>query len=232
MRCWLAPTCLCMHCSRHLFLYLKTCQMCLRNRNSAASSGDVHTTHVCPRIILSPICMLTSTGVQIVEQVPPSLLPKVFAAVHDIEISGWDTFELRRLSTLNRSWGVERPLVRLLQLLPRTFHPAAVSASCRDAGDTATLSFHALPDDDEVQFAYDHLAGTYDTSLAFRLLAAAAPLAGSSLDHAWRDDGIACITRAGAQLRDAAQDMASLSELTKRGIPRICGMMPGCARRS
>lgn len=127
--------------------------------------------------------------------------------------------------------------MQLLQLLPRAFHPTIVDAACRDDGDNASyasLVIRHAPHCRNAPSAYDDPANRCNASITFQLLAAAAPLAGGCLDHAWRADGTEWIQRAAERLRcgqaDTSRDenMAPNlrdSELHSTETPNDLGML-------
>lgn len=139
--------------------------------------------------------------VQVIEQVPPHLLPNVFAAVCH------DRFKPKPAIQLfaPRPGPNKKPLTRLLQILPRTFHPAAVSVTCRDATDDAAIRIHVqtMPHCLKAPSAYDEEAYA---SMTFQLLAAVAPLAGGRLEDAWHKYGAMRIERVGDRLNIALEE--------------------------
>lgn len=147
---------------------------------------------------------------QIVEQIPPHLLQKMFAEVHLDKM----TAKTCRPVLEQFARPKHRPLVRLLQLLPRTFHPAVVASNCRGAADADAITINRMPHCHKAPSVYDDPSSARYASITFQLLAGAAPLAGGSLDDAWCDDGTERIKSAAADLRCGATKLAPLLEST------------------
>ena len=86
---------------------------------------------------------------QIIEQIPPHILPSVFAAIHHVRVTPCSSSKDARPDQKHKPFPGSsiriEPLARLLQLLPRTFHTAIVASACTDADDAAALTIHNMP---------------------------------------------------------------------------------------
>lgn len=76
----------------------------------------------------------------------------------------------------------------------------------------------------QVPTVYDNQPNARFASATFQVLAAAAPIAGGSLEHAWCADGAECIQRAAAELRVEDANEQALRDLTVAEGPVVPGM--------